>query len=307
MDRLQSMEIFLKVVHLGSLSAAAEELSLSKSTVSKHLSELEERLGARLLNRTTRRLSLTEPGEIYRERCARIIQEIEDTELSVSHYTGQPRGRLKVNAPMTFGILHVAPLVPAFHESYPEVEIDLTLNDRRVELVDEGYDLAIRIGKLDDSTLIAKKLATARFVCAASQAYLERRRPIAVPADLSGHDCLRYSYSRNPSEWQFLRDGRTEKVQVSGSFTANNGDALREAAIGGLGVTWQPAFILAEPLADGRLIPLLCDWQGPDIAIHAVFVPSRHISPKLRVFIDFLARHYRRAGLWSIVLPDGSS
>jgi len=293
MDRLLGMEIFLKVAQLGSLSGAAAQLSMSKSTVSKHIAALENHLGVRLLNRSTRQLSLTEQGELYRERCLAIVQEIEATELTMTQFTSEPRGKLKVNAPMTFGILHVSPLIPGFLERYPEVEIELSLNDRRVDLIEEGYDLAIRIGELDDSSLIGRRLAAACHVCAASPGYLERHGAPATPRDLERHNCLRYAYRRNPNAWEFIHDGEVERVRVSGSFTANNGEALREAAAGGLGICYQPVFIVAGAIKRGELVPILTDYRTPEIVIHAVYPHQRHVAPKLRAFIDFLARVYR--------------
>ena len=293
LDRLEGMGVFLKVVQLGSFSAAASQLGMSKSTVSKHVSVLEERLGMRLLNRTTRRLSLTEGGQIYRDRIEAVLDAVEDADHAVTHLNEAPRGLLRINAPMSFGLRHLGPLLPAFLESYPEVEIDIALNDRRVDLVDEGFDLAVRIGDLEDSSLIARKLARCRMVCVASPAYLARRPAPQSPDDLAGHDCLRYNYSRNPGEWLFRRDGNAVRVRIDGRLCANNGDIIREALLGGLGVAFQPSFLVADAIDDGRLRVLLDDWQTPEIAVHAVYPESRHVSPKLRVFIDYLATHLK--------------
>lgn len=298
MDHIQGMQVFLKVAQAGSLSAAANQLDLSKSSVSKHISALERRLGVLLLNRSTRRLSLTELGTAYRDHCARILADIEETEQAIQAHTTRAKGRLKVNAPMSFGILHIAPLLPGFMAAHPEVEIDLVLNDRRVDLIDEGFDLAIRIGRLDDSNLIAKKLASAGHVCCASDAYLARHRPPDVPEDLTRHNCLRYTYNRLPGEWQFSRDGETRSVRVTGNIQANNGDALREAALAGLGIVYQPVFIVAAELRAGRLRPLLEGWSTPMIDIHAVFPEQRRLQPKLRHFVDHLAGNLRRPELW---------
>ena len=283
------MEVFAKVAELKSFSAAAERLGMSKSTISKHVSALEHRLGVRLLNRNTRRLSLTEAGQIYRDRCLEIVEAVETAEGSVSRLGEAPRGLLKVNAPMSFGIRHIGPLVPAFLERHPEVEIDLVLNDRRVDLVDEGFDLAIRIGSLADSNLIARKLATSHSACVASPRYFARRRRPERPEDLAHHLCLRYNYSRAPGEWSFTRDGVTRRVRIDGRYSANNGDVLRDAAISGLGIVFQPMFLVGDALADGRLVRLLEDWDTPSVSIYAVYPESRHVSPKLRAFIDYLA------------------
>lgn len=296
MDRLQGMEAFVRVAELGSFSAAARQMGLSKSAVSKHLTALEECLGVRLINRTTRRLALTEVGLVYLDYCQRIIQEIEEAELTASRHGVEPRGRLKVNAPMSFGILHIAPLLPAFLARYPRIAVELTLNDRIVDLLEEGYDMAVRIGELADSSLIARRLTVARFVCAAGEAYLARAGTPEIPADLTRHNCLRYSYRRQPDGWIFLQGSEKVTVRVSGNMQANNGDALLAAAREGLGVVYLPDFIVRADLARGRLQPLLTAWQAPEIPIHAVFPPQRHPSAKLRAFVDFLVEQLGRRG-----------
>ena len=298
LDRITSMAVFVRTAQAGSLSAAAQAMGLSKSTVSKHLSALEEHLGVLLMNRTTRRLSLTELGVAYRDHAQRILAEIEETELAIQEHTVEPKGRLRINAPMSFGIGHIAPLLPGFMTAHPRVEVELVLDDRRVDLIEEGYDLAIRIGRLDDSTLIARRLAAVHFICAAADSYLARRRPITRPEDLAGHNCLRYSLNRQPSEWRFDRAGEGLAVKVAGTLTANNGEALREAAVSGLGVVFQPAFIVGADIASGRLVPLLTDWGTPVIDIHAVFPEQRRLQPKLRRFVDYMATELRRPGLW---------
>lgn len=298
MDRIQSMEVFVKVAQTGSLSAAASQLGVSKSSVSKHISALEERLGVLLLNRTTRRLSLTELGLAYREHAQRILADIEETELGIQEHTIEPKGKLKVNAPMSFGILHIAPILPSFMLLHPRIEVELTLDDRRVDLIDEGYDLAIRIGKLDDSNLIARRLASVHFVCAASDRYLARHRPIGQPEDLASHNCLRYNMSRQLGEWRFARGAESRAVKVAGSLVANNGDALREAAISGLGIIYLPAFIIGADLQSGRLRQLMPEWDTPLIDINAVFPEQRRLQPKLRRFVDFMAEALRRPGIW---------
>ena len=298
MDRIQSMEVFVKVAQAGSLSAAAQALGFSKSTVSKHLSALEEHLGVLLINRTTRRLSLTELGAAYREHAQRILAEIEETELAIQEHTVEPKGKLRVNAPMSFGILHLAPLLPGFMTANPRIEVELALDDRRIDLIEEGFDVAIRIGRLEDSTLIAKRLASLHFVCAAAERYLARHQPIAHPDDLVRHNCLRYTLNRQPGEWRFARGPESVAVKVTGTLAANNGEALREAAVGGLGVIYQPVFIIDADLGAGRLVPLLQDWQTPTIDIHAVFPEQRRLQPKLRRFVDYLADALRRPDIW---------
>lgn len=299
-----SMEVFVKTAQAGSLSAAASAMGLSKSTVSKHLSALEDHLGVLLVNRTTRRLSLTELGLAYRDHAQRILAEIEETELAIQEHTVEPKGKLKVSAPMSFGVSHLAPVLPGFMQAHPRIEVELLMDDRRVDLVEEGVDLAIRIGQLDDSQLIARRLASVSFICAAAERYLANRRPIVVPGDLAGHDCLRYSLNRQPSEWRFEQGGESLSVKVKGSLTANNGEALKEAAVRGLGIVYQPAFIVGADVEAGRLRPLLTDWGTPTIDIHAVFPEQRQLQPKLRRFVDYLAQAMRRPGLWPT--PAGS-
>jgi DNA-binding transcriptional LysR family regulator len=298
LDRIMSMEVFVKTAQAGSLSAAALAMGLSKSTVSKHLSALEEHLGVLLVNRTTRRLSLTELGLAYRDHAQRILAEIEETELAIQEHTVEPKGKLKVSAPMSFGVSHLAPLLPGFMQAHPRIEVELLMDDRRVDLVEEGVDLAIRIGQLDDSQLVARRLASVHFICAAAERYLATRRPVAVPGDLAGHNCLRYSLNRQPSEWRFECDGESVSVKVKGTLTANNGEALKEAAVRGLGIVYQPAFIVGADVEAGRLRPLLADWETPSIDIHAVFPEQRQLQPKLRRFVDYLAQALRRPGLW---------
>lgn len=298
LDRLQGMTVFVRVAELGSFSSAARQLSLSKSTVSKHVTQLEERLGVRLINRTTRRLALTEVGSAYRDYCARIVQEIEEAELTAMRHAVEPRGRLKVNAPVTFGFLHLGPLLPAFLARHPGIEIELTLNDRFVDLLEEGFDVAVRVGRLGDSSLVARRFATARHVCAASAAYLDRAGRPEAPAALAGHNCLSYSYGRQPDAWAFARGAERLSVRVSGNLQANNGDALRAAACAGLGTVYLPDFILGGDLAAGRLVRLLEDWETPEIPIHAVFPPQRHLSAKLRAFVDFLVERLGRRDGW---------
>lgn len=297
------MEVFVKVAQAGSLSAAASQLGLSKSAVSKHISGLEARLGVLLLNRTTRRLSLTELGIAYRDHAQRILGDIEETELAIHEHTVEPMGKLRVNAPMSFGILHLAPLLPGFMAVHPRIEVELALDDRRIDLIEEGFDVAVRIGRLDDSNLIARRLAAVPMVCAASQHYLARCRPIDDPNDLAGHNCLRYTLNRQPSEWCFRRADESRAVKVKGTLTANNGEALREAALAGLGIVCQPAFIISPDIVAGRLIPLLPEWQAPSVDIHAVFPEQRRLQPKLRRFVDHLIDAFRRSDLWPIAKP----
>lgn len=302
-DQLAAMAVFARVVEAGSFSGAGRQLGLSKSAVSKAVARLEDHLGTRLINRTTRKLSLTETGRAFYEGCRRMLNEAEAAERAVTHLTDAPRGVLRVNAPMSFGIRHLSPGLGTFMAAYPELEVDLTLEDRRVDLVEEGYDLAIRIGVMPDSSLVARRLGpNPRVICAAPD-YLERRGVPRSPEALASHDCLLYHYQSSGDSWR-LRPrpgaaGAETSVRVKGRLKVNNGDSLREAALAGLGIAHLPAFIVHEDLAAGRLVALLQDYDDvADGGVFAVYPASRNLSPKVRVFIDFLADRFARRPYW---------
>jgi DNA-binding transcriptional LysR family regulator len=296
------MEAFVRVTESRSFSQAARRLRSSKSVVSRLVSSLEAELGVRLFNRTTRSLTLTEAGQGYYERCARILADIDEANASVSQLQAAPRGRLRINAPMSFGFLHLAPAIPDFLARYPEVEVDMTMNDRFVDLVEDGFDLAVRIGRLADSSLVARKLAPMRRVVCASPAYLEARGTPASPEDLAAHDCLCYSNMALSDEWRFASlDGRAWPVEVKGRLRTNNGDALRAAALQGAGLAYLPTFIVGGDLQAGTLISLLGDYIPQDSAVHAVYPHSRHLSPKVRAFVDFLADRFGPRPHWDMV------
>ncbi|OIQ98366.1 HTH-type transcriptional regulator DmlR [mine drainage metagenome] len=302
MDRLDSMEAFVRVAESKSFSEAARRLNLSKSVISRQVSALETDLGARLLHRTTRNLTLTEVGAAYLERCQRILADIEEANQSVSTLQATPRGKLRISAPVPFTTTHLAPALPDFLTRYPDMEIDLVLNDRFVNLVEEGFDLAIRIGKLDDSSLIARFLAPARIAAVASPDYLARHGTPAAPADLARHRCLCYSNLTSPDEWTFqAADGSRSTVKVRGRVRANNGDVLRQAAISGLGVTVLPTFIVGADLQAGTLVPVLEDYLPQTIGIYAIYPHARHLSPKVRAFVDFLADRFGPRPYWDLV------
>jgi DNA-binding transcriptional LysR family regulator len=300
MDRLGAIQAFVQVAETGSFSEAARRLRSSKSGVSRQISALETELGARLLHRTTRSLTLTEAGRGYFERAARVLADLDEADRSVSALQAAPRGRLRVNAPMSFGFLHLAPAIPDFLARYPDVELDMMMNDRFVDLVDEGFDVAVRIGNLDDSSLVARRLAPIRRVVCASPAYLAARGTPASPGELKGHDCL--CYSNVPREWRFVGpDGPPYVVQVRGRLSANNGDALRIAALEDMGIINQPTFIVGGDLQSGTLVTLLNDFIPQDISLHAVYPHSRLLSPKVRAFVDFLAERFGPRPYWDLV------
>ena len=296
---LNAMALFARVVEAESFTAAARAQGLSKSAVSKQIARLEDRLGARLLNRTTRRLSLTEAGSAFYEACQKVVAEAESAEQAVTHLAAAPRGQLRVNAPMSFGQLHVAPMLPEFLGACPELSLDLDLNDRQVDLVEEGYDVAIRIGVLDDSSLIVRRLAPSRNILCAAPAYLEAHGHPSVPADLTEHNVLLYSYRTRGSVVRLRGSGGERSVTVRGRLRVNNGDALLAAALGGLGIAFLPSFIVGDALRAGDLQCLLPDWRdAAEAGVHAVYPASRNLSPKVRVFVDFLSRRFGATPYW---------
>ena len=302
MDIFAAMTAFARVAETRSFSEAARRLGTSKSVVSRQIMALEADLGARLFHRTTRSMTMTEAGEGYYERVSRILTEVDEANQSVTRLQAAPRGRLRVNAPMTFGIRHLAPAIPDFLALHPEVEIDMTMNDRFVDLIDEGYDMAVRIGRLTDSALVARKLAPLRRVVCASPAYLAARGVPLSPADLPAHDCLSYSNMTTADEWSFAGpDGKPMSVEVRGRLRVNNGDALRIAALRGLGLANQPSFIIGADLQAGTLVGVLTDYVIQDGGIYAVYPHSRHLSPKVRAFVDLLAERFGPRPYWDLV------
>jgi len=297
-DKSGEYEIFVRVVETGGFSTAARDLSISRSAVSKQVARLEDRLGARLLNRTTRRLSPTEAGLIFYERAAMIVTEIEEAERSVTALHTEPRGTLRINAPMSFGIRHVSPAMPDFMSRHPDISVDLTLNDRVVDLVDEGYDLAIRIGRLKDSSLISRRLAPLQQIVCATPDYWARHGKPTHPKQLQDHNCLLFSYLSTGSDWLFRENGKLLSVTVSGNFRANNGDSLRTAALGGLGVVLSPSFIIDKELRSGAIEPVLQEYLNFGGGIHMVYPHNRHLSAKVRAFVDFMVERFGPEPYW---------
>ena len=260
MNRLNSMQIFVEVARAAGFSAAANKIGLSRAQVSKSVMQLEQHLGTRLFNRTTRRISLTEVGKVYLERCIDILQDIDETEAMASEQTQEPRGRLSLSAPTSFGMLHLQKAIPNYLRQYPQVQISLNLADRFIDVVDEGFDLVIRIAELQDSSLIARRLAPCRRLLCAAPAYLAEHGTPQVPQDLAIHHCLVYSNELKPDTWQLHGPGGIESVKVNGPICADNGDILRAAAVEGLGVTLLPTFII-RPRPGGRTTAGRC-WHN---------------------------------------------
>lgn len=305
MDRLTGMAVFARVVEARSFTGAAAQLGMSKSAVSKAISALEDRLGARLLNRTTRRLSTTEVGRAFYERCVRIVAEAEEAELAVTRLQEVPRGTLRVNAPLSFGVLHLARALPDFLRRHLELRVEIEFTDRFVDLVEESWDLAVRIAHLPDSSLIARRLADSEMLVCAAPAYWRRHGRPSVPEDLAGHDCITHFYGASPNEWAFLgKDGRPVGVRVGGSFHTNNGTVALRVTLAGLGVALLPRFICGPDLAAGRLEAVLTERMAPPPGIYAVYPHNRHLSAKVRAFVDFLVERFGPGCDWDRLPAD---
>lgn len=293
MDRLTEMEAFIKVVDAGGFTEAARQLSVSKSAISKHVSALEARLGARLLNRTTRRVSPTEIGLAYYDRAGRVLAEAEEADAMAAAMQGAPRGRLRVSAPLSFGRNHVSRAVAAFLKTYPDVSVHLEMDDRYVDLVSQNFDLAIRIGQLPDSSLIAKKLGESTIHFVASPEYLEEHgEPFSID-QLSTHVLLHYSNMSWGNYWRLTGPGGEERqIRAGGRLTSNNGDALMQAAVEGLGIAMQPAFICADGIRSGALREIMLQTKREPAGIYAVYPPGQYPAPKVRAFIDFMSKRF---------------
>ena len=298
MDKLDAMNAFAKVVASGSYAEAARRLGLTRSAVSKAVMELEQLLGARLLDRTTRRLSPTEAGRAYFERCVDILAAIEETELQVSRLHEEPRGVLRVNAPMSFGTLYLGDAIADFMAAYPDLKVELTLNDRFIDPLEEGVDVTVRIGALPDSSLIARKLAPARRVLVASPDYLARHGEPQTPDDLTRHRCLNYGHSTTMQRWRLTRDGETIVVPITSYLCSNNGDVLRAAALKGNGITRLPTFIVGADIKAQRLRVVLPSYAPTSLGIYALYAPNRYLAAKTRVLIDFLVERFGNDPAW---------
>lgn len=297
-DPLEGMSVYAAVVDAGTFTGAARQLRISKGAVSQQVQKLEDRLGVRLLNRTTRRLSLTDEGRAFYDHCRRILDEARDAVDALDSLGTGPRGRLRVNAPMSFGIMHLGPAVADFMAAYPEIEIDLELNDRQLDVVEEGFDMAIRIARLPDSSLIARRLAPCRRIVMASPAYWDRMGRPRHPNDLKNHDALIYDYLSDPDTWTFKGPEGRISVTVSGRMRANNGEVLLAAAKRGLGVDFAPTFFCCGEIQSGELEVVLSDYEDDPISVYAVYPHKRHLSPRVRAFVDFLADRFGENPYW---------
>jgi DNA-binding transcriptional LysR family regulator len=299
MDKFEDLQAFVAVVEAGSFTAAAERLGAAKSAVSRRVSGLEERLGVQLLRRTTRTLNLTDTGQSFYEHGARILADLEEAESAAQQEHGELRGVLRVALPLSFGVRHMCKPIAAFSKRHPKIRFDLDLNDRRIDLIEEGIDLAVRIGHLRDSSLIARKLFDVRMVVCASHHYLAAHGTPETPHDLGEHDCLVYSNLADPDTWRWEdSDGRRHAVELSPVMRASSGDFLTNSAAHGLGIVIQPTFIAAEAIRRGNLVPILTAFEWPVTPAYAVYPPTRHLSYRVRAFIDFLVERFAGTPTW---------
>lgn len=294
MDTFRSMVVFRHVVEAGSFAGAAGQLNLTAAAVSKQIKALEQWLGTRLFDRTTRRVRLTEAGEAFYRRCVGILDEVAAARDDAGRRRTVPRGHMRVSAPVTFGTMHLAPVVTDYLREYPDVTVEVELSDRAVDLIAEGFDVAVRIGELPDSSLVARRLSSSRFALCAAPAYLARHGAPATPEALTGHACLEYSYRPPHGRWRFVGSGGDIVVPIRPRLRANNGEFLRAAALRGEGIALAPTFIVGDDLRSGRLVGLLPDYRPAATPIQAVYPAGRYLPAKVRSFIDFL--HERFAG-----------
>lgn len=300
MSQIEEIRAFVTVVETGSLTQAAERLGIAVSAVSRRLKDLEIRLGASLIQRSTRRMYLNETGQRFFSRCRTILDELEAAQQEVQNTGGIISGVLRLNAPLSFGITHIAPLITDFMKENPEVRVDIDLSDKRIDLIAEGFDVAIRIGTLQDSSLIAKKISTARQVLCASPDFLAKHGPINSPEDLNDLPGLIYANSRTPSDWAYVTpEGKAGSVHVCQRLSATNGDVLRDAAIAGLGVVNLPTFLLFEAINDGTLIPLMTDYDWSELHIFAVYPKTTILPRRTRAFVDFMAWRFDKNPHWN--------
>ncbi len=300
MDQLSAMRTFRRVVELGSFTAAARGLGLSKAAVSKQIGELEAHLGAALLHRTTRRLSVTEAGSAYFEKAARLLDEIEAAEAEIRHLQAEPSGSLRLSVPNAFGVAQFPAVICELAKRYPKLRLNIEASDRFVDLIEEGFDAAVRIRtELPDSTLVARRLCTIpRYVCA-SPKYLKKFGEPKRPEDLKEHNCLVYTQSPAPYDWAFRTPQGRKTIRVAGSIQSNNGAVLTQPLLEGMGIGLLPVFAIEEYLAKGRVRRLLRDYPTDAVSLHVVYPQNRHLSPKVRVFVDLMAEHFGASASWN--------
>lgn len=302
MDRLTAMQIFVRVAEAGSFTAVAAQMNVARSAVTRQIAALEAHLGVKLMARSTRRLSLTSAGATYLEQCRDILDRIAGAEGDLAGERQTLRGKIRATVPLTFGLLHLTPLILEFSRDHPGIHIDLDFNDRRVNLIEEGMDLGLRITRRLPETTVARRLTTCRSMVLASPDYLRRHGEPGHPDELAQRACLAYSLTSR-SSWTFLVDGIPHAVEISGPITANNGNALQEAAIQGMGIVFQPTFIAAEAIRQGKLVPILRKFPIPALYMFAVFPGTRFVPQRVRAFVDFLAARLGPEPYWDKDLP----
>lgn len=293
MDRFLEMQAFAAVVEAGSFVRGADTLDMSKSAVSRLVAELEERLGTRLLQRTTRKLSLTREGEVFLERCKDLLSAVADAEDEVTRHAGEVIGDLRISAPVSFGLAHLAQLWPVFMSQHPKVTLDVTLADRFVDLIDEGYDVAIRIARLADSSLVSRHIANTRLILCATPQYLREHGEPAVPAELADHPVFTYKLLATGEHWHFTGPLGPVAVKVNPRMRSNSGDSCREAALQHQGIILQPSFLVGAQLASGELVEVLPQFRSAELGIYAVYPSRKQLAPKVRRLVDFLVESFR--------------
>jgi DNA-binding transcriptional LysR family regulator len=307
MDEFSQIKTFVSLVESHSLSKTGEKMNIAVSAVSRRLKELESKLGVQLIQRTTRKMHLTEAGEKFYQRCGRLLDELEEAKQEASNSATTLSGTLKIATPLSFGVTHLSPAIAAFMHLHPQIKIDLDMSDRRIDLVGEGLDLAIRIGTLEDSSLMARKLASVRHVVCASPDFFNRYGTPKTPQDLSNMPALCYGNLDQPDTWHYRnKDNLPAKVKVPLRMRATNGDALVEAAVAGLGILCEPSFIVHGAVKRGVLIPVLMDYQWYAMNIYAVYPQTKHVPARVRAFIDFLVSHFGDNPYWERFLSEGN-
>ena len=308
MDRFENMNAFVRVVEAGSISAAADRMDVAKSVVSRRLKELEEHLGVELFHRTTRQMNLTDSGRAFYQQSVRILADILEAEHATSQFHGALKGNLKVAVPLSFGLMHLGPAITAFLQTHPDIEFDLDFNDRQVDLLAEGFDLAIRIASLPDSSLIARRLAPIQAVMCASPAYLQHMGTPQAPEELIQHRCLVYNLISNSDNWNvYDATGQLLKTRIIPYLKASNGEFLRDAAVDGLGIVLLPAFIVYREIERGALVPVLTGYHYTQLAAYAIYPQTRHLSQRVRAFVDFLSQRFEGMPYWDSCLHNANN
>lgn len=299
MDRFENMNAFVRVVESGGISAAADRMNIAKSVISRRLKELEQHLGVELFHRTTRQMNLTDSGRAFYQQTARILADIIEAEHATSQFHGALKGNLKVALPLSFGLMHLGPAINEFLQTHPDIEFDLDFNDRHVDLLAEGFDLAIRIASLPDSSLIARRLAPIQTILCASPAYLESTGTPQSPVELIDHRCMVYNLISNLEYWNlFDAANQLIKTRITPYLKASNGEFLRDAAIDGQGIVLLPTFIVYREIERGTLAPILTNYHAPPLAAYAIYPQTRHLSQRVRAFVDFLVKRFEGVPYW---------